>query len=277
VSGGHDTTGGQKRKSTSTHRDDNDIRRRLNHSKREGLDIDVGAAVDALPSFMALANDPEGMVRLVASTLKTESGARLDFKGDVTSDRKEWPGPLQAVRVFVEAILEERVTDVGAAVDAASLQTWAIGVTRRKRRRRSIVGEANDGPRESVDPPGDGQAAAAGGTAANTEPSAAEDIDAVIRVYMQRLKNAGLDIDLDTVLPHMPTFRAAMGNAGILGRLIASTVKTTAGTLLDFRGEVTRNLPLSWPLPFQALSVIVESATGITLSFQDRMRPSCRS
>ena len=126
------------KKHVSTGRSDEDIRRRLRYSARQGLDLDLTAAVASLPSFRALCDDPAALVGKVAAGLKSSSGASIDFGGDVSDSvpRKAWPQALQALRVIFEAIVGEQVTAPDAIVDSATLQRLALEATQGQPKKR---------------------------------------------------------------------------------------------------------------------------------------------
>ena len=86
--------------------------------------------------------------------------------------------------------------------------------------------------------------------------------------YLRRLVDDGLDLDVHLAVSCLPTFSAAVGGPAAVAHMVASTMKSSTGKVLDFTGELAESRR-RWPLALCALRAVFEVASGIRVTNAD--------
>ena len=108
---------------------DSEVGDRLRSLADGGLDVDSASIVNHMPSFRAAAGGAAARAHMIATTLRSTSGARLDFSGDVSGPRGSWPSAVKALRAVYEAASGTCITSAGTALSASELQRVALEAT----------------------------------------------------------------------------------------------------------------------------------------------------
>ena len=115
-----------KERTTSTRRSDDEVRERLELLASRGLDINVDAVLSRMDAFREAVGDAAARTHMIATSMKSCSGVRMDFSGDVGDDRGSWSLPLKALRAVFEAVTGTRVTESESSISPGSFQRVAI-------------------------------------------------------------------------------------------------------------------------------------------------------